>query len=198
MTTNNDRSRRSSSGCHVAHSDMATGLSSCWGVAWLLGVALLAPSFHFRGDSGSGVTYLSVNDDERGCHSSSGCHIAHSDVATGGCLFIPWHGVVALFLSGTWCSRLVLAMLRVLWSLRVTGDNLRWWWALVTVRRWRHWVGIVDDGGCERVGFGVVDHAQIDRWQTPMIDLGMAGHCMCRGKGTGFHSVEFRELIPSG
>ena len=32
----------------------------------------------------------------------------------------------------------------------------------------------MDDGGCERVGFGVVDHAQIDRWQTPTINLGMA------------------------
>ena len=37
------------------------------------------------------------------------------------------------------------------------------------------WVGVVDDGGCERVGFGVVDHAQIDRRQTPTIDLGVAG-----------------------
>ena len=34
--------------------------------------------------------------------------------------------------------------------------------------------GVVDDGGCERVGFGVVDHAQIDHRQTPMIDLGVA------------------------
>ena len=39
----------------------------------------------------------------------------------------------------------------------------------------------MDDGGCERVGFGVVDHAQIDHRQTPTIDLGMAGHCMCCG-----------------
>ena len=30
-------------------------------------------------------------------------------------------------------------------------------------------------GGGERVGLGVVDHAQIDRWQTPTINLGMAG-----------------------
>ena len=43
-----------------------------------------------------------------------------------------------------------------------------------TVTRWRRWVGDVDDGGCERVGFGIVDHAQIDRRQTPMIDLGVA------------------------
>ena len=49
----------------------------------------------------------------------------------------------------------------------------------MAVTRWRHWVGIVEDGGCERVGFGVVDHAQIDRRQTPRINLGMAGHCMC-------------------
>ena len=35
-------------------------------------------------------------------------------------------------------------------------------------------MGIVNDGGCERVGFGVVDHAQIDRQQTPTIDLGVA------------------------
>ena len=33
---------------------------------------------------------------------------------------------------------------------------------LVMVMRWRRWVGIVEDDGCERVGFGVVDHAQID------------------------------------
>ena len=33
----------------------------------------------------------------------------------------------------------------------------------------------MDGGGCERVGLGVVDHAQIDGWQTLMIDLGMAG-----------------------
>ena len=39
----------------------------------------------------------------------------------------------------------------------------------------------MDDGECERVGFGVVDHAQIDHRQTPTIDLGMAGHCMCCG-----------------
>ena len=58
--------------------------------------------------------------------------------------------------------------------LRVAGDDWRWWWAQATVTRWRLWVGDVDDGGCERVGFGVVDHAQIDRWQTPTIDLGMA------------------------
>ena len=53
----------------------------------------------------------------------------------------------------------------------------------------------MDDGGGERVGFGIVDHAQIDCWQTPTIDLGMAGHC---GRGNGFCSVEFREFIPSG
>ena len=80
------------------------------------------------------------------------------------------------------------------WSLRATGDDVGWWWALVTVTSW---VGVVDDGGCERVGFGVVDHAQIDRRQTPTIDLGVAGHCSCCGRGTGFRSVEFRELIPS-
>ena len=56
-------------------------------------------------------------------------------------------------------------------------------------------MAVVDDGGCERVGFGVVDHAQIDRRQTPTIDLGMAGHC---GRRRGFRSVEFRECIPSG
>ena len=33
----------------------------------------------------------------------------------------------------------------------------------------------MDGGGGERVGLGVVDHAQIDRQKTPMIDLGMAG-----------------------
>ena len=33
----------------------------------------------------------------------------------------------------------------------------------------------MDDGGGERVGLGVVDHAQIDRQQTPTIDLGVAG-----------------------
>ena len=38
-------------------------------------------------------------------------------------------------------------------------------------------MGVVDDGGCERAGFGVVDHAQIDRRQTPTIDLAVAGHC---------------------
>ena len=43
-------------------------------------------------------------------------------------------------------------------------------------------MGVVDDGGCERVGFGVVDHAQIDR------------RCLV----VGFRSVEFREFIPSG
>ena len=80
------------------------------------------------------------------------------------------------------------------WSLRATGDDVGWWWALVTVTSW---VGVVDDGGCERVGFGVVDHAQIDRRQTPTIDLGVAGHCSCCGRGTGIRSVEFRELIPS-
>ena len=64
--------------------------------------------------------------------------------------------------------------------------------------------GVVDDGGGERVGFGIVDHAQIDRRSLPTIptiDLGVVNnpkHCMCCGKGTGFHSVEFRELIPSG
>ena len=63
---------------------------------------------------------------------------------------------------------------------------------LVTVMRWQRGVGIVDDGGCERVGFGVVDHAQIDRRQTPTIDLGVAGHCV-----VGFCSVEFLEFIPS-
>ena len=36
-------------------------------------------------------------------------------------------------------------------------------------------VGIVDDGGCDRRGFGVVDHTQIDHRQTPTIDLCMAG-----------------------
>ena len=53
----------------------------------------------------------------------------------------------------------------------------------------------MDDGGCERVGFGVVDHDQIDHRQTPMIDLGVAVHC---GRRRGFCSVEFRECIPSG
>ena len=33
----------------------------------------------------------------------------------------------------------------------------------------------MDGGGGERVGLGVVDHAQIDRRQTLMINLGMAG-----------------------
>ena len=33
----------------------------------------------------------------------------------------------------------------------------------------------MDGGGGERVGLGVVDHAQIDRQQTPTIDLGVAG-----------------------
>ena len=33
----------------------------------------------------------------------------------------------------------------------------------------------MDGGGGERVGLGVLDHAQIDCRQTPMIDLGMAG-----------------------
>ena len=33
----------------------------------------------------------------------------------------------------------------------------------------------MDGGGGERVGLGVVDHAQIDHQQTLMIDLGMAG-----------------------
>ena len=33
----------------------------------------------------------------------------------------------------------------------------------------------MDGGGGDRVGLGVVDHAQIDRRQTPTIDLGMAG-----------------------
>ena len=60
------------------------------------------------------------------------------------------------------------------------------------VTRQRCWAGIMDDGGCERVGFGVVDHAQIDRRQTTMIDLGMAGHWMCCG------GILFWEFIPSG
>ena len=47
---------------------------------------------------------------------------------------------------------------------------------LAMATRWRRCVGVVDDGGCERVGFGVVDHTQIDCWQTPTIDLGVAGH----------------------
>ena len=67
----------------------------------------------------------------------------------------------------------------VLWSLGATGDNWEWWWALVTVMRQRRWEGVVDGGGCERVWLGVVDHAQIDCQQTPTINLGMAGHCMC-------------------
>ena len=58
-------------------------------------------------------------------------------------------------------------------------------------------MGVVDDGGCERAGFGVVDHAQIDHWKTLTIDLGVAGHCKCCGRGTAFRSVEFREFIPS-
>ena len=33
----------------------------------------------------------------------------------------------------------------------------------------------MDGGGGERVGLGVVDHTQIDRRQTPTIDLGVAG-----------------------
>ena len=33
----------------------------------------------------------------------------------------------------------------------------------------------MDGGGGERVGLGVVDHAQIDPQQTPTIDLGVAG-----------------------
>ena len=57
---------------------------------------------------------------------------------------------------------------------------------------------VVDDGGGERVGFGIVDHAQIDCRQTPTIDLGVAGHCMYCGRGTRFRSIEFREFIPSG
>ena len=48
-------------------------------------------------------------------------------------------------------------------------------------------LGVVDDGGCERRGFGVVDHTQIDHQQTPTINLGMAGHCFCCGGGTRFH-----------
>ena len=32
MTTNDDRSHRLSSGCHVAQSDVATGLRSYWGL----------------------------------------------------------------------------------------------------------------------------------------------------------------------
>ena len=55
-------------------------------------------------------------------------------------------------------------------------------------------MAIVDDGCCERVGFWVVDHAQIDHQQTPMINLGVAGHY---GKRTGFCCVEFQEFIPS-
>ena len=45
--------------------------------------------------------------------------------------------------------------------------------------RWQRWVGVVDDGGCERVRFGVVDHAQIDCRQMLRINLSMAAHCMC-------------------
>ena len=85
----------------------------------------------------------------------------------------------------------------MLWSLRVTGDDWRRWWALVMVTRWQWWVGIVNDGGCERVGFGIVDHAQIDCQQTLTINLSMDGHCLCCGRGTGFHSVKFQEFIPS-
>ena len=51
--------------------------------------------------------------------------------------------------------------------------------------RWRRWVGVVNDGGCERVGFVVVDHAQVDRRQMP---LGMAGHCMCGSDSVLLHS----------
>ena len=40
-------------------------------------------------------------------------------------------------------------------------------------------MGVVNDGGCERVGSGVVDHTQIDCWQTLRINLGVAGHRMC-------------------
>ena len=58
-------------------------------------------------------------------------------------------------------------------------------------------MGVVDDGGHERAGFGVVDHAQIDHQQTPTIDLGVVGHCLCCGRGTGFCFIEFREFIPS-
>ena len=47
---------------------------------------------------------------------------------------------------------------------------------LVTLTRWRRWVGVVDDGGCERVGFGVVDLAQIDRRCLPTIDLGVVNN----------------------
>ena len=53
----------------------------------------------------------------------------------------------------------------------------------------------MDDGGGERVGFEIVDHAQINHRQTSTINLGMAGHC---GRGNGFCSVEFQEFIPSG
>ena len=59
-------------------------------------------------------------------------------------------------------------------------------------------MGVVDDGGCERAGFGIVDHAQIDRRQTLTIDLGVVGHCLCCGRGTRSRSVEFQEFIPSG
>ena len=79
MTMNDDRSHRSSSSCHVAVGDVATGLKLCWGLwvslelVWGLWVSLelmlgvvgvvewelwtgLAPSFHFRKDSGWRVT----------------------------------------------------------------------------------------------------------------------------------------------
>ena len=59
-------------------------------------------------------------------------------------------------------------------------------------------MGLVDDGGCERVGFGIVDHTQIDHQQTPMINLGGDGHCLCCGRGTRFCSIEIWEFIPSG
>ena len=49
-------------------------------------------------------------------------------------------------------------------------------------------MGVVNDGGCERVGFVVVDHTQIDRWQTLRIDLGVAGHCMCGSDSVLLHS----------
>ena len=45
----------------------------------------------------------------------------------------------------------------------------------MTVMRRQHWESVVDGGGGERVGLGVVDHAQIDHRQTLMIDLGVAG-----------------------
>ena len=85
----------------------------------------------------------------------------------------------------------------VLWLLRVAGDDWGCWSVLVMVTRRRRWAGIVDDGGCERLGFGVVDHTQIDCRQTLMTNLGMAGHCTDCGRGTRFCSIEFREFIPS-